>query len=201
VVQSGRSMLCKSHRKFSAFAGFVQIGGSAGRKVRKNRSPRLTSRPIDFLHTEVRVNRFRLSFVVFGVACLLAVNLKSGADKRPVGSGTYSPSGMQTLHQGLGLCSELPARANSVQELPKLGMGQALTFFAWPQSSKVSSAPLSSWPGSIAATTQQSSLVKNSKSPTNRLFKCLKRLRRLCRCIPPRTTRPARKSRQTIRTK
>jgi hypothetical protein len=174
MAQSGRSMLCKSHCKFSAFAGFVQIGDSASRKVTRNRSPRLTSRPIDLLHTEVRVNRFRLSLMVFSVACFLAVNIKSVAvDKRPLRNEAYSISGIQASHQRLGLSSELLAKANSPQELTKRA-------------------------GSIGVTTQRSSIRQVSKSPTNRLFKCLKRFRRLCRSILPRTPRPDRKSRQSI---
>ena len=79
------------------------------------------SRPIDLLHTEVRVNRFRLSLIVFSVACFLAVNIKSGAvDNRPLGSDAYSNSGTQALHQWLGLSCELLAKANSRQELTKL---------------------------------------------------------------------------------
>jgi hypothetical protein len=192
---------CNSHRKSSGLAGFVQIGGSAGRKIRKNRSPRLTSRPIDLLHTEVRVNRFRLSLIVFGVACLLAVSLKSGAvDKHPLGSGAYSSSGTQELHQLLSLSSELLAKANSPPELTKLEMEQARIIFAWPQSSTVRSAPPCPRPGSIVATTPRSSIRKISKSPTSGLFSCLKRFRRLVRGILPRTTRPARKSGQTITT-
>jgi hypothetical protein len=195
-------MRCDSHRKSFAFAGFVQIGDSAGRKVSKNRSPRLTSRPIDLLHTEVPVNRFRLSLIVIGVACLLAVNLEGGAvDKRPLGSGADSTSGIQALHQRPGLSSEPLARGNSPQELTKLGMEQARIFFGWPQTSKVLSAPPSPMPGSIAATTRQPSIRNTGKSPKNRFYSCLKRFRRLCRSILPRTDRPARKSRQSISTK
>jgi hypothetical protein len=194
-------MQYNSHRQFSAFGGFVQIGGSASRKVRKNRSPRLTSRPIDLLHTEMRVNRFRLLLIVFGVACLLAVKLKTGAvDERPLESGAYFTSGTQPLHQRLSLSSDLLASANSPQELPKQGMEQARLFFAWPQSSKVRSAPPPPRPGSIAATTRRSSNRKISKSPTDGIYKCLKRFRRFCRGILPRTTQPATKSRQTTST-
>jgi hypothetical protein len=194
-------MRCENHGKSSAFEGFVQIGVSAGRKVRKNHSPRMTSRPIDFLHTEVRVNRFRLSLILFSVACLLAVILKSGAaSKRPLEGGAYPTSGTQAMHQRLSLSSDPLARANSTLELTMLGMEQARTFFAWPQSSKVRSAPPPSRPGTIAATTRRSSIRNISKSPTNSLLRCLKSFRRLCRGILPRTTRPARKSRQTIST-
>ncbi len=195
-------MQCNSHRKFSALAGFVQIGDSASRKVSRNRSPRLTSQPIDLLHTEVPVNRFRLSLIVFSVSCFLAVNIKSAAvDKRPLGSDAYSISGIQALDQRPGLSSELLAKANSPQELTKLGREQARIFFTWPQSSQVRSEATLPRSASTAATTQRSSIRKVSKSPTNGLFKCLKRFRRLCRSILPRTTRPGRKSGQSISTK
>ena len=194
-------MLCDSHHIFSAFAAFGQIGDCSSRKVSRNRSPRLTSRPIALLHTEVRVNRFRLSLLVFSVACLLPVNLKSGAvDNRPLGSDAYSISGIQARHKRLALSSELLAKANSPHELTKLGRQQARFFFTWPQSSQVQSAVPLPRSESIVATTQRSSIRKVNKTPANGLLKCLKRFRRLCRGIPPRDTHPARKSRLTIST-